>query len=221
MREAPRRRYQPPAFLIVALLGALSIGGCAGSSGASATSATSSTSAPLGSGAPLGAATPGEATLLAGMRLDLTGACQPLREGLPTGAIAAVECRSTDILVGGLQVFLFNEHVALLAAYLAVIEHQGIQLRTNLESLSIAEDSYQPGDDPAGPPAETRQAHWLDDTGHARYLATEPPFVLLAVQGTNGDVDGLYRWAWRGVADVPGAPNVWSEGRPADPSGKR
>jgi hypothetical protein len=206
-----RGRHLPIAAGVIGIaVVALAFAGCAGSPSASSAATAATPAASPG---------PGEATLLSGMRLDLAGACQPLRHDLPAGAIAGVECRSTDPIEAGLQVYLFNQHQDTLAAYLTIVAKQGITLRSNLPGLAIAEGSYQPGDDPSGPPAETRHANWLDDAGHARYLAVEPPFVLLAAEGTNADVNRLYRWAWRGMQDVPGAPNIWSQ-VPADPNAK-
>jgi hypothetical protein len=198
--------------------------GCGGATGSAANSVpTSPPTSPsvAGSVVPGGSTDGAEAALLAGMRLDLAGACQPLRQDLPAKALAALSCRSTDQLVAGLQVYLFDTEDDVLAAYLAIVAARGITLRTSLDSLSIAEGAYTPGDDPTAPMIAERHAWWLDDGGNARYLAIEPPFVLIAVTGTNGDVNSLYRWAWRGNQDVPGNPTVWTQGHPADPSGKR
>lgn len=213
--------------VVVVILSAI-LAGCGGApssaasgSSAPATSAPATSSSQAASGQPVGSAAAAEATLLNGMRLDLAHACQPLRQDLPAGALAGLSCRSTDRLVAGLQVYLFDKQDDVLATYLAIVRGRGIALRTTLDSLSIAEGAYTPGDDPTAPMIAERHAWWLEDDGSARYLAIEPPFVLVAVAGTNGDVNGLYRWAWRGVQDVPGAPNVWTEGHPSDPNAKR
>ncbi len=224
MHDSSVRRSVAAKAPLVALAVSMALAGCSGSRPSSSTSAAAST--PAGSSTPSASTgapslAPGDATLLDGIRLDLKAACQPLRSGLPANAIAGLECRPRDPSVAGLQVFLFNRDAELLTAYLAIVSAQGITLRTNLDSLAISEGSYQPGDDPAGPMADTRHAHWLDDLGHARYIATEPPFVLLSATGTSPDVEVLYRWAWRGVQDVPGGPNIWTEGHPADPNAKK
>ena len=224
MHHSPVRRRVAAWKLLAVLAIALALVGCSGAPSASSSPVVSST--PAASSTPSASAgapslAPGAAALLDGIRLDLKGACQSLRSGLPANAIAGLECRPHDPSVASLQVFLFNRDADLMTAYLAIVSAQGIALRTNLDSLAISEGSYQPGDDPAGPMADTRHAHWLDDSGHARYVATEPPFVLLSATGTTPDVDGLYRWAWRGVQDVPGGPNVWMEGHPADPNAKK
>jgi hypothetical protein len=218
MRHVPIRRRGAAKEMLAVVAVSLALASCAGAAPAASKPAMSSTPAPSAATA---TPTPGEATLLDGMRLDLKGACQPLRSGLPSNAIAGLDCDPSDPDVAGLQVFLFNRDDNLMSAYLAIVSAQGITLRTNLDSLAISEGSYQPGDDPAGPMADTRHAHWLDDSGHARYIATEPPFVLLSAIGTNRFVDNLYHWAWRGMQDVPGAPNLWIEGHPADPNAKK
>ena len=216
--RSPSSRAVPTA--LVALLSTF-IAACGASPGSTPSGAPATPAASMSMSEAPGSVAAGEATLLNGMRLDLTGACQPLRQDLPATALAGLACRSTDRQVAGLQIYLFNTEDDVLAAYLAIVAKQGITVRTTLDSLSIAEGAYTPGDDPTGPMIAERHAWWLDDRGNARYLAIEPPFVLVAVTGTNGDVNSLYRWAWRGVQDVPGAPNVWMEGHPADPSGKR
>ena len=219
MHHPPVDRRLAPTELVAVLAVSIVLAACSAASPATSTPAISPT--PSAAASSIATPTPAEATLLDGMRLDLKGACRPLRSGLPANAIAGLDCRPSDPTVADLHVLLFDRDSDLVTAYLAIVGAQGITLRTNLDSLATSEGSYQPGDDPAGPMADTRHAHWLDDSGHARYLATEPPFVLLDVTGTGPDVNGLYRWAWRGVQDVPGAPNVWIEGHPADPNAKK
>jgi hypothetical protein len=194
--------------LVIGFLG-LAAAGCGGSVAAS----------PTGTGL-VDAPTEAEATLLAGMRLDLEGACQPLRRELPANAIAGLECRSQDVGVSGARIYLFNRQEELLEAYLVILEAHGVTPRVQADGLPFGESSYVPGDDPAGPLAATRHGHWVDEGGKGHYLATEPPFVLIAVDGTNANVELLYGWAWRGNEDVPGAPTLWRESGPADPNAK-
>jgi hypothetical protein len=165
--------------------------------------------------------TAGEATLLAGVRLDLQdGGCQPLRIDLPPPALAGLVCRPLDEVVAEARIYLFNRQEELLEAYLVILEAHGVTARVQADGLPFGESSYVPGDDPAGPLAATRHGHWVDEGGKGHYLATEPPFVLIAVDGTNANVELLYGWAWRGNEDVPGAPTLWRESGPADPNAK-
>jgi hypothetical protein len=186
---------------------ALAVAGCGGTPAASATE-------------PAATPTAGEATLLAGMRLDLEGSCRPLRSGLPATALAGLECVPADAAIGAARVYLFNRGSEMLAAYVAILDDEGIALRVDLSSLSTSEGPYWPGPDTPAEPSEARNARWLDDTGHGHYLATALPFVLLDVTGTDANVDALYRWTWRGNQDVPGGPTLWRESGPTDPNGK-
>jgi hypothetical protein len=163
--------------------------------------------------------TTAELTLLGGMRLDLAERCRPLREDLPEGAIAGLECAPADTAIGVAQVYLFNTVDEMLARYVALLAEAGVEPRTEGSGLAFGEAAYVPGDDPGGPLTETRHGHFVDPTGHGHYLATQPPFVLLAVTGTDANVDALYDWAWRGNQDVPGAPTLWRES-PVNPEGK-
>ncbi len=169
---------------------------------------------------PAAAPTEGEATLLAGMRLDLAGACQALRSDLPAGVIAALDCHPADTAVADARLYLFDRQADMLDAYLAIVDAQGLAPRTELPGLARSEGSYWPGDGPGEPLSAGRNANWLDDAGHAHYLATALPFVLVEVDGTDANGDALWQWAWRGNQDVPGAPTVWREGSPVDPNGK-
>jgi hypothetical protein len=164
--------------------------------------------------------TEGEATLLAGLRLDLADACFPVRMELPDGAIAGLECVPQDTAIDDARVYLFNRQADMLDAYLAIVDAQGLTPRTELPGLARSEGSYWPGDGPGEPLSTGRNASWLDDAGHGHYLATAPPFVVFLVDGTDANSDALRQWAWRGNQDVPGGPTVWQEGSPVNPNGK-
>jgi hypothetical protein len=161
-----------------------------------------------------------ELTLLSGMRTDLAERCRPLREDLPEGALAGLECVPEAPAVGAARIFLFNDREAMLQRYLDVLAAGGVQPRTQGSGRPFAESAYVPGDEPGEPLTDTRHGHYVDGDGHGRYAATFPPFVLLVVAGTDANVNALYDWSWRGNRDVPGGPTVWSANGPRSPEGK-
>ncbi|MEW6225637.1 MAG: hypothetical protein AB1627_13520 [Chloroflexota bacterium] len=163
--------------------------------------------------------TAAELQLLAGIRLDLTTTCAPLRDGLAEAAAAGVECRPTSDIVDRVRLQLFDNREALLDAYEALLDANGIPPRSH-EGRCLAgqpsEGGYVPGDDHGIVVAE-RGACYLDATAMARYVATLPPFVLVEVDGKVADVSAVERWAWLGSQGQPGSPTVWSAGGPMSP----
>lgn len=181
--------------------------------------AACSTGAPSTSPATAASPTPAESTLLAGVRLDLQGTCDPLRAGLPDGAIAAVTCRPSSDIVGQATVYLFETEAALMASYLARLTELGIQPRTNGGRClpgQASEGAYVPGDE--GPDLSAmRGACYLDDAGDADYVATLPPFVSIQVDGIVPDTEAVERFGWLGNQDAPGSPTIWSGDGPRSP----
>ena len=52
----------------------------------------------------------------------------------------------------------------------------------------------------------------MDASGAAHYLATQPPFVLIELDGKPGNLPAaVERFAWLGNQDQPGAPTAWRE----------
>lgn len=63
---------------------------------------------------------------------------------------------------------------------------------------------------PEGPGfAPERSGCYLDAHGRVRYVATAPPFVLIEVDGTVGDIAAVEGWTWLGNQDQPGGPTIW------------
>ncbi|HEX5589276.1 MAG TPA: hypothetical protein VFX65_03170 [Candidatus Limnocylindrales bacterium] len=193
--------------MTAALLVALAIGACgpAGSGGAAS--------------GPAGTATAGEIELAANVRLDLQGRCEPLRDGLPENALAAIRCHPEDVAIADVRLYLFNRPAETMAAYFAAIDAVGLEPRTDGHGLPFGEDSYIP--EPEGPLSEYRMGWWVDDDGHGQLVVASPPYVVFHVTGSDANVDALHPWAWRGNQDVPGGPTVWRETGPADPNAKR
>ena len=154
-----------------------------------------------------------ELVLLAGLRLDLQGTCVPLRTDLPEAALAGVECRPPSEDVDRVRVYLFDTQADLLDTYLARLVAQGVEPGT-------ASGRCVPGQGSEGPYVPSPQdglliaergGCYVDAAGLAHYLATNPPFVLIELDGTTGDMAALEGWAWLGNEDQPGNPTIWRE----------
>lgn len=181
-----------------------------------------------------------ESELLSGMRLDLQGACLLLRHDLPEAALAAIECdpgagpsapptgspsagpgavsspsdaASSGAPASRVRVYLFETQQALLETYLARLVAQGVEPGTaggRCVPGQASEGPYTPFLEDGLEVAE-RGGCYVDEAGLAHYLATNPPFVLIELDGTTGDMAALEAWAWLGNEDQPGNPTVWRE----------
>ena len=163
--------------------------------------------------------TPDEAQLLANVRLDLKPTCAPIRDALPAGAIAAIECRPASDAVGRVGVILFGTQDDLMRTYLGTLEERGVEPRTNGGRClpdEPSEGAYTPGDD--GPVlSPTRSACFAREDGGVQYLATLPPFVLIELAGIGADPEAVEQFAWLGNQDTPGSPTIWSATGPCLP----
>lgn len=198
----------------LALAATLALAACS----AAWTPAPSATPASAASATPT-SPTVAELQLLAGVRLDLQTTCAPLRTDLAKAALAGIECRPTSDVVDRVRLFLFNTQQDLLDTYLARLAAHDVQPRTNGGRCLIGEASegaYTPGD--GGPTLiAARGGCYLDATGMAHYAATAPPFVLMELDGTVGDIAAVERYGWLGNQDVPGGPTIWRSDGPASP----
>ena len=163
--------------------------------------------------------TPDEAQLLANVRLDLQSTCAPTRDGLPEGAIAAIECRPASDAVGRVGVTLFDTQDDLMRTYLGTLEEREVEPRTNGGRCLPDEPSqgaYTPGDE--GPElSATRSACFAREDGAVQFLATLPPFVLIELAGIVADPEAVESFAWLGNQDTPGRPTIWSANGPLSP----
>ncbi|MFO7531045.1 MAG: hypothetical protein R6W93_01200 [Candidatus Limnocylindrales bacterium] len=154
-----------------------------------------------------------ELGLLAGLRLDLEGTCTPLRTDLPDEALAGIECRPLSDDVARVRAYLFDTQAYLLDRYLARLVAQGVEPGTASGRCvpgQASEGPYTPGPQ-AGLEIAERGGCYVDEAGLAHYLATNPPYVLIELDGTTGDMAALEQWAWLGNQDAPGNPTVWRE----------
>ena len=112
---------------------------------------------------------PEEAHLLANVRLDLQSTCAPARDGLPEGAIAAIECRPASDVVGRVGLILFGTQDDLMRTYLATLAEREVQPRTNGGRClpdEPSEGAYTPGDD--GPDLSATRSGLLRPRGWRR-----------------------------------------------------
>jgi hypothetical protein len=201
-------------IVALALGGALCLAACGSS--ASPSPSESASAAPTTAPAPVEspsavATTDAEARLLANVRPDIKSTCAPLRTDLLAGAVAAAVCTPESDVAARVTVSTFASQKALLAAYKAWLNAQGIAIRSHQGSClarKASEGAYTPGDDGAKL-IPYRSACYVDADGKAHYVATVPKVGLIEVVGTGGKIPAVEDWAWMGNQDQPGGPTVW------------
>jgi hypothetical protein len=229
------------SLLGIAMLGFLVVG-CAGSAGVASSASPHVSATPVVMEGPVTTDTPApvptpvptpEASvdpvgpsgpapdLPSGMRLDLADTCEPIPLDLASKADAGLMCKPNSKAVESVVILRFPSAVALLSTYLERIDNNGIGRRSHggrCEPGVVSEGGYVPGD--GGPTlVPERSACFVDGSGKAHYLATIPPWVLVEVTGTGGDMASIQDWAWLGNRDAPGNPTIWREGVPPNPNG--
>jgi hypothetical protein len=213
---APRTDLASMALLSPPLTTPLSgpaLGGLAAPAQAASPPASDVASATAASSPAPDAPTTEEADLLAGVRLDLQETCTPVRTNLPETAVAGIECHPPSTDVERVRVYLFDTQADLLHTYLARLVAQGVEPGTasgRCVSGQASEGPYVPSPEDGLLIAE-RGGCYADAAGLAHYLATNPPFVMIELDGTTGDMAALEGWAWLGNEDQPGNPTIWRE----------
>ena len=151
-----------------------------------------------------------EQDLLDGVQRGTTN-CEPAggSDDLPRDALAGIECDSTDPAVARVGFYLFANDEAMLAAYLARMEAEGIELDSGSCFDGEKEHAYIPGE---GLILE-RAGCFLNDEGLANYRYTVPgDHVYVGLLGTSSDMLALENFAWIGNQDTPGIPTLWFGG---------
>ena len=146
--------------------------------------------------------------LTAGTRQDVAP-CEPLALDLASTADAGIICRPDGAPVELVAILRYPTQDALVEAYLAQVEANGLALRSHggrCEPGAPGEGAYVPEDASLAP---DRSACHVDSAGKAHYVATIPPWVMIQVTGTGSDPGELQSWAWQGNQDQPGNPTVW------------
>lgn len=172
-----------------------------------ATAFATPSATPSPSPTPVASPTADELYLLSGVRLNARVGCVPVREGLPAGATAAVECVPNGAVVDRFGVTLFASTDVVVAFYIAEMAAHGVALNSGGCSDGQGESPYFPGPDDVSFPyrngcfvAAVAQFRAIDSGGH----------VLIAIAGKSPTVSKeLDAYAWEGNQDTPGAPTLW------------
>jgi len=151
-----------------------------------------------------------EQDLLDGVQRDAED-CRPASDSneLPAGAIAGIECDSSDPAVARMGFYLFADDDDMLDAYASRMRAEGVPLDSGSCDGGEAERPYFPGE---GFIAE-RAGCFINDEGFANYRYTIPgDHVYVGILGRSADVTALEAFAWRGNLDTPGIPTLWFGG---------
>lgn len=154
------------------------------------------------------------AFLLSGLRDDASGGCS-VREALPDGATAGIECSPSTGPADLVGAYLFPSRQAMLAAYVERLGDEGIEPQSGGCPSSPGEAAYVP---PAGGEAAApdRLGCFVNAFGKANLRITYPTSsVYVGLLGRGEDMGELYDWAWAGNVDQPGAPTIWRDPGPA------
>lgn len=134
--------------------------------------------------------------------------CRPVRDELPAGAVAGIECAADDPDVARLGFYLFDDEATMLAAYFARMEAEGIETESGGCIDGEGEGSYIPYEGLS----PDRDGCFINDEGYANYRATRSGSnVYIGILGTSDDMAALADFAWLGSQDTPGNPTLWGE----------
>jgi len=162
-----------------------------------------------------------ESILRVGIRKDASVGCTSRTTGLPSRAVAGVDCRPATHLVTSVDFYLFTSQADLLSTYLGLLSARGVQQRSgDCFGTKAGEDAYTPGDGSDGFIA-AREGCYIA-SGKAADLVTLPgeptgdggytfggPFVLVVADGASSNPGALHTWTWLGNKAEPGAPTIW------------
>lgn len=153
---------------------------------------------------------PAEQDLLDGVQRG-TENCEPARGGdLPPAAIAGIECDSTASGVARVGFYRFADDEAMLDAYLARMEAEGVALDSGSCVDGEAEGAYIPSEEFAA----ARAGCFINDEGVANYrLTMAGDHVYIGILGNSADLTALETFAWSpSSGDTPGMPTLWFGG---------
>jgi hypothetical protein len=159
---------------------------------------------------------PAEAALLFGIRRDAAVDCGPVRDGLPEGAIAAVECSPVLDVVDRVRLYRFTDAAMLLQTYVDWLAVAGVTPRTGDCMTGQSGDSTYVPEDGRGPLIPERTGCFADGSG-TTVITVVPPDVLVATHTSAAEAGGLSQWLMRGNQDVPGGPTIWNAAGPMNP----
>jgi hypothetical protein len=149
--------------------------------------------------------TEGEIYLADGIRRGVMD-CEPVRDKLPTDAVAGIECLGQDWFVARVGYYLFEDDEDMLEHYFARMQAEGVTPDEGSCSDGEGEGAYIPGDEEVA----SRQGCFITADGVANYRLTLPgAHVYIGIVGHNVDTIDLEDFAWLGNKDVPGNPTLW------------
>ena len=132
--------------------------------------------------------------------------CEPVRDKLPSGALAGIECLGNDWFVARVGYYLFENDEDMFDTYVARMEAEGVTLNEGSCFDGEGDQAYIPGDEEV----MARQGCFITAEGVANYRVTLPgAHVYIGIVGHNIDTVELEDFAWLGNKDVPGNPTLW------------
>jgi hypothetical protein len=155
-----------------------------------------------------------EAYLISGVRSDAAIDCVPIRQVLPSGGVASIECAPDTDVVDRFRVTLFSSTKDVLSLYLAEMSAHGVALNSGTCFDGSGESTYFPGPDDYTVPH--RNGCFVSDVAHYRaildYLTDDGAVhAYIEIVGKNAQVSrDLDTFAWLGNEDLPGAPTLWT-----------
>jgi hypothetical protein len=164
---------------------------------------------------------PTELELLQGLRVDAQVDCAPAREGLPSGAVAGVECEVGSSLVARVGAYRFPKEELAALAYTQRLADYGVDLRSgDCIDGRPGDAAWIPGDGPEeGIDVPYRSGCFVNEHGLANVRLTCPMPTIAAesgnyigILGTTGDLAALFEWAWQypegAEMEVPTPPGI-------------
>ncbi|HSL33736.1 MAG TPA: hypothetical protein VK871_08815 [Candidatus Limnocylindrales bacterium] len=171
--------------------------------------------------------TQAEQSIIEGLRADAAVGCAPRTAGLPTRAVAGVDCRLNTALVVRVGGYLFENEDDAAIAYLERLRESGVTLGSGeCASGSAGDRAWTNGGSGsgAGPLVAFDGAEWavsrigcfLDQYGTANVRATCGR-MYVGILGRNDDLGALHEWVWQASGEpVAGAPPGICEATAAD-----
>lgn len=155
-----------------------------------------------------------QAFLLEGIRADAREACT-VRDELPAGAVAGIECTPSGGPADRIGAYLFSSQETMLSAYFGRLADEGISPERGGCPRTPGDAAYvSTTSDPASEPHRT--GCFINEFGVANYRITYPESqVYVGALGRDRDLAALGAWVWEGNLDTPGSPTIWREGQAA------
>ena len=134
--------------------------------------------------------------------------CHPVRDEVPPKAVAGIDCRADDPAVARIGFYLFDNDEAMLDAYFARMDAEGVERDHGGCIDGEGEGSYIPYEGPS----PDRDGCFVNAEGYANYRATiSGNAVYIGILGRSDDMRALDDFAWLGSQGTPGSPTLWTD----------